>query len=131
LQNIIKCLGFLDNPYGILRASKILCMPSLWEGYGLAAIEALALGTPVVSSDVGGLIDIVDDSCGKRCKSIEEYIEEIKRLLTDDNYYNKKRDGAFMKAKKMDNTDSFHESIKRIYFAVIKNKRKRRDVLCR
>jgi len=41
----------------------------------------------------------------------------------------KKRDGAFMKAKKMDNTDSFHESIKRIYFAVIKNKRKKKKLV--
>lgn len=131
LQNTIKCLGFLDNPYGVLKASKILCMPSLWEGYGLAAIEALALGVPVVSSDVGGLIDIVDDSCGKKCKSIEEYTAEIKKLLTDCEYYKAKRAGAFTKAKELDNTDSFHENIKKIYFAMIKNKRKRRDVLCR
>lgn len=131
LQNTIKCLGFLDNPYGILKASKILCIPSLWEGYGLAAIEALALGIPVVSSDVGGLIDIVDDSCGKRCKLIEEYIVEIQKLLADCDYYKNKRAGAFTKAKKLDNTDSFHENIKKIYFTMIKNKRKRRDVLCR
>ena len=42
LQEVIELKGFLENPYGILGNSKVLCMPSRWEGFGLAAVEALA-----------------------------------------------------------------------------------------
>jgi D-inositol-3-phosphate glycosyltransferase len=36
-------------------------MPSLWEGMPLAALEAMAMGVPVVASAVGGLREMIDD----------------------------------------------------------------------
>ena len=42
-----------------LRAAEILLMPSLWEGFGLAAVEAMNAALPVVAGDVAGLADIV------------------------------------------------------------------------
>ena len=81
LQNVIKIKGFMENPYGILNASKILCMPSVWEGYGLVAVEALALGIPVVSTGVGGLPGIINNSCGKICNITDEFISIIVELI--------------------------------------------------
>ncbi len=46
---------------GHLAASDVLAMPSFDEGFGLAALEAMALGLPPVASSVGGLLDIVED----------------------------------------------------------------------
>ena len=57
-------------------------MPSLWEGFGLAAVEALTLGLPVVCSGAGGLCDIVNDSCGKICKTLDEYVSELVAMPT-------------------------------------------------
>lgn len=42
-------------------AADIFVMPSLAEGFGLAALEAMACGTPVIASDVGGLSSFVID----------------------------------------------------------------------
>lgn len=67
LQENIDLYGFLENPYPILNASKIMILPSKWEGYGLVAVEALSLGVPVVCSGAGGLKNIVNDRCGKIC----------------------------------------------------------------
>ena len=44
-----------------LTAADVVVVPSLGEGLGLVAVEALACGRPVVASDVGGLAEVVRD----------------------------------------------------------------------
>lgn len=47
-----------------MNAADVLCLPSHSEGYPNVLVEALACGTPVVTTDVGGAREIVDDSNG-------------------------------------------------------------------
>lgn len=49
-----------DVPY-LLRALDVFVFPSLWEGQGLALVEAMASGLPVVASRVGGVSEVVSD----------------------------------------------------------------------
>jgi len=46
---------------GFYERAAVVCVPSLREGYGMAAAEAMASGRPVVASAVGGLVDLVED----------------------------------------------------------------------
>ena len=46
------------------NASDVYCLPSLWEGCPNTIIEALACGTPVVSTLVGGIPDLVNSKAG-------------------------------------------------------------------
>jgi glycosyltransferase involved in cell wall biosynthesis len=57
----IKLLGRVDDPRELLWASDIFAMPSLKEGLGVAALEAMASALPVIASDVGGLGEVVED----------------------------------------------------------------------
>ena len=57
----IKLLGRIDDAREILWASDIFAMPSLKEGLGVAALEAMASGLPVIASEVGGLREVVED----------------------------------------------------------------------
>ena len=115
LSNNIFLLGFQKNPYPYLFKSRVLCITSKWEGFGLAAVEALALGKPVVSSNVGGLSDIITDNCGVFCKTEKEFSDAIYNLLDDDHCYQKMSEGALERASELDNMDLYVELIDSIY----------------
>jgi N-acetyl-alpha-D-glucosaminyl L-malate synthase BshA len=55
----VKFLGKQEGLVEILNASDIFLIPSQSESFGLAALEAMALGLPVISSSVGGLPELV------------------------------------------------------------------------
>lgn len=55
----VQFLGTRNDVPDILGAADIYVQPSYWEGFGIAAVEAMAAGVPVVASDVPGLSDVV------------------------------------------------------------------------
>ncbi|MBS4022238.1 MAG: glycosyltransferase [Dethiobacter sp.] len=77
-----------DQVPAIISAADLLVLPSLHEGFGLVALEALACGVPVVASRTGGLPEIVTD--GKNGLLVEpgdkiELAAAMSRLLKDDS----------------------------------------------
>jgi len=56
-----RWLGFTEDVAGLLSAADVYVQPSRWEGFGLAAAEAMAAGLPVVATRVPGLAEVVDD----------------------------------------------------------------------
>ena len=46
----------------LMAGAAAFCLPSLWEGFGLPAVEALACGAPVIVSDRGALPEVVGDA---------------------------------------------------------------------
>lgn len=51
LDQDVALPGFVDNPYNIMKHARIFALSSRWEGLPTVLIEAMALGTPVVSTD--------------------------------------------------------------------------------
>ncbi|MDD3415806.1 MAG: glycosyltransferase [Lachnospiraceae bacterium] len=115
LRKNIKLYGFQENPYGILKNSKVLCIPSIWEGFGLVAVEALTFGKPVVAANVGGLPTIVNSQCGVLCEGKNEYVDGINTLISDRTVYEKKSKMAMNRAKEIENIKWYRDSIMRIY----------------
>ncbi len=56
----VKLLGRIDDPRQLLWASDVFAMPSLKEGLGVAALEAMASALPMIASGVGGLGEVVE-----------------------------------------------------------------------
>lgn len=115
LTDTITLTGFLEKPISYLRKVKIVLMPSKWEGFGLAATEALSCGVPVLAKNVGGLSTIINDSCGKLCESDADFINEVTSLLTNVDYYKEKQIQAFIRADELNNLESYMETICSIY----------------
>lgn len=115
LEKNIDMLGFQKNPYPFIENSKILILPSRYEGYGLVALESLVLGKPVVCSPVGGLVDIINDNNGKLCEDKEDFVKEVYRLLSNSNYYKKKVNYMLNNYYSYDNVKTYMKSIKKIY----------------
>jgi glycosyltransferase involved in cell wall biosynthesis len=61
LQDTVDFVGFVSDAPGFFAGVDIFVMPSLYEGLGVAVLEAMAGGKPVVASRVGGLAESVID----------------------------------------------------------------------
>ncbi len=55
----IRFLGWRPGVAAVMASFDIFCLPSLNEGMGKVVVEAMAMGLPVVASDVGGIRDLV------------------------------------------------------------------------
>ncbi len=108
LENNVDFLGFQSNPLKILHDSSSMVMVSRWEGTPMCALEAMALGVPIVSTPVDGLKTLVenckngylsdnDDELAARLveisenaelrRSLSEYTLEKARSINDVSFY--------------------------------------------
>lgn len=62
LGEYVKTLGFLPDHTvkSLMKAADVMVIPSIYEPFGIVALEAMASGTPLVASDVGGLSEIIE-----------------------------------------------------------------------
>jgi N-acetyl-alpha-D-glucosaminyl L-malate synthase BshA len=60
VRNRVTFLGVVDKVAPILQAADLFLLPSETESFGLAALEAMASGVPVIASDIGGIPEVVE-----------------------------------------------------------------------
>ncbi len=82
LQENVFFLGFQSNPMKMIHDSKAMILTSRWEGTPMCALEAMALGTPVVSTPTDGLKDLVDDGInGYLAETDEALAEKLLKII--------------------------------------------------
>ncbi|KUI32083.1 glycosyl transferase family 1 [Mycobacterium sp. IS-1496] len=70
-----------DDLAALLASAEVACIPSLYEGFSLPAVEAMASGTPIVASRAGALPEVVgaDDDCARLVAPGD--VDELTRAL--------------------------------------------------
>jgi len=124
LAHKVLFTGFLDDD--TLRKLQMIAdvsvVPSLFEPFGIVALEAMAAGSPVVVSDTGGLSEIVEhDVSGVKCyvNDPDSLAWAITRVLTDDSYANWIRTNALKRVQTKYDWDKIAQQTKSIYESVL------------
>ncbi|WP_313593402.1 glycosyltransferase [Leuconostoc lactis] len=115
LSNNVEMLGFINNPYPYINASKIGVSTSLWEGFGLSVLEEQLLGKPVVATPVGGVPDLITSQSGMLSNSTQEMADEIVKLLTNNEYLTEKSNKAKENAIVINNISKFIQDLRILY----------------
>lgn len=116
LTGTIYFVGPQDDVRPFYKEARVSLVCSLKEGLSLTAYESCAMGVPVISSDVGGQKDLVDDSVGQLIpcnqsedtdmglkvfseQEIEAYVAAIEELVLDDKIWASKSKNARKKVE--------------------------------
>lgn len=118
LENNIIMTGYLENPYNILKKSKIIIIPSKREGFGLVALEAMILGKPIVASNVGGLIELIKSECGFLCNSKQEFVDYSVQLLSQPDLYECLSKNAVKRYGNLVNKENFQRELEELYSSI-------------
>ena len=92
LEDNVKLLGHISNPYGVLKKADVFLLTSYVEGFGIVLIEALSLGIPIVLPKFSSASEIHNNIAPKNSS-----------IVTDNDI-----DSLFYGTKKMiDNLDNY------------------------
>lgn len=85
LSSRVRFLGQRADVPRLLAAADIFCQPNLEpEPFGIVFVEAMYAGLPVLTTDMGGAREIVDETCGARVQPRAEAVAEVlARWLAD------------------------------------------------
>jgi D-inositol-3-phosphate glycosyltransferase len=103
-------------------AADICVVPSHYEPFGLVAIEAMASGTPVVASDVGGLqFTVVPEETGLLAppKDFEAFAKAIDRILGDSQWRDRLGRNARKRVEEMFSWDGVASQLSTLYTELI------------
>jgi len=120
VQNDVRFMGFV--PIEMLRvfydAAKIFVFPSLYEGFGLPPLEAMAHGTPVVTSNTSSLPEVVGNAAVLvNPENVFEIMRALLRVLLDQSVREKFKQRGYEQAKKF-SWDASARQILGVYEAV-------------
>lgn len=122
LEQHVTILGFIKKAVSYLRIFDLLLLTSDREGMPFAIWEALGNGVPVVSSDVGGVKEIIEKhNCGYvfENENLNDAVEKILKLLYNDNLRKKMGENGRRIVRDQFNSKNFISTIENSYYSLI------------
>ncbi|MBS1782629.1 MAG: N-acetyl-alpha-D-glucosaminyl L-malate synthase BshA [Bacteroidetes bacterium] len=125
--NDIRFLGKQEQMEEILSITDLFVLPSQYESFGLSALEAMACGVPVISTNVGGLPEInVNGITGflNQVGDIDGMAKNAATILNDETTLQMFKDAALNHAKKFEKSriipqyEALYENVLRRYHSL-------------
>ena len=105
LTDSVRFLGKIDDIVPLLSVADLMLMPSNAESFGLAALEALASGVPVIATDVGGFPEFIRNGVDGFLLppgDVASMSERALSILEDDNLWKRFSEAAVKQARQYD-----------------------------
>jgi len=103
LNSKVVFTGFIDEkdkPY-LICGAKIFIYPSIYEGFGIPVLEALACGVPTITSNISSLPEVAGDAAlFVEPSSVDDIYSKINKLLNDRALYTQLKQRAVEQASK-------------------------------
>lgn len=116
IENNVDFLGFQNNPLKMLHDSKVMVMTSRWEGTPMCALEAMALGVPIVSTPTDGLNQLIKEGVnGFLSEDDAVLVQRICKLLEDASLRDKMSFEQQRLAKEINDKNQYKAILKEKY----------------
>lgn len=129
LDHAIVFTGARRDIPQILSIFDIFLLPSLWEGFSTALLEAMAMKVPVIASDVGGNPEIIEQGITGILIPPQDPValaEAVIHVLTHPNIVEKMRQAGYERVQHMFSLDSLVATTETVYEHIIERKQKRK-----
>ncbi len=121
LKSSVRILGYVpdaDMP-AIYNLAKVLAFPSLYEGFGLPILEAMACGTPVLTSDCSSMPEVAGEAAVLIDPRSRESLEAgLGRILSDEPLQDRLREAGIRRAAQFSWSQAAAETT-RLYEGII------------
>lgn len=116
LEDTVHFLGFQPNPIKMVACSKAMILTSRWEGTPMCALEAMALGTPVVSTPSDGMKDLLTDGVsGYLTESDEQMAKDLLKIFTQPEHRQLLAENARKKFDSLNDGEAYKQAIAAAY----------------
>jgi len=122
VQRDVRFAGRVDDIADLLRGGDLFLLPSETESFGLAALEAMACGVPVIASRVGGIPEVVQDGVSgflAAVGDVETMTARAIEMLRDPERLEQMRRGAIARAGEF-SADRIVPQYERLYEDVLR-----------
>lgn len=103
LTNKVRLLGIINKLYKILYIADVFLLPSQLESFGLAALEAMSNSVPVISTNIGGLPEVITHGFSgflEKVGDIESMSNRVIELLSNEKKLKKFKKNAYIDSKR-------------------------------
>ncbi|MCK6439395.1 MAG: N-acetyl-alpha-D-glucosaminyl L-malate synthase BshA [Planctomycetes bacterium] len=117
----VRFLGTVDTPWELLPQADVFFLPSEHESFGLAALEAMSCGVPVVASNTGGISEVLthgETGFLSNVGDVAGYAKSMEQLLSDPKLHKRMADAArahavdrFSEASLMPRWEQFYDDV--------------------
>jgi N-acetyl-alpha-D-glucosaminyl L-malate synthase BshA len=119
--NIAEKVHFMGNQQkveNLFACADAFLLPSHYESFGLAALEAMACGVPVVAADVGGVSEVIEDGRTGFLIEPDDYdggAEKLNTLLSDQTLYTSIKQAGLSVVQEKFTTEKIVPQYERVY----------------